>query len=101
MKYIITESQNARIRLLRRTERMKEMIDDFLNSDLIVNSQEEYKFVPFNYFLQTMSNTVGIEMAREANITDNDEFVTFRNQVKQYVSTNFYEYLKDFWNKYQ
>ena len=101
MKYIITESQNTRIKLLRRTERMKEMIDDFLDSDLIVNAQDEYKYVPFNYFLQTMANTVGIEMAREANITDNDEFVTFRNQVKQYVSTNFYEYLKDFWNKYQ
>lgn len=71
---------------------MKEKIDRILNTDSM--------FVPFNYLLLTISNNVGIEMANDANL-EGDEFVTFRNQVKQYVSTNFYQYIKDFWKSHQ
>lgn len=92
MKYIITEQQHTRIKLLRREDAMKEKIDRMLNTDSM--------FVPFNYLLLTIANNVGIEMADEANL-EGDEFITFRNQVKQYVNTNFYQYIKDFWKSHQ
>jgi hypothetical protein len=39
-------------------------------------------------------------MANELNLTG-DEKVTFRNQIIQYVRSNFYEYLKEVWNSKQ
>ena len=92
MKYIITEQQHTRIKLLRREDAIKSKIDRMLNTHSM--------FVPFNFLLLTIANNVGIEMADESNL-EGDEFITFRNQVKQYVNTNFYQHIKDFWKLHQ
>jgi hypothetical protein len=42
-----------------------------------------------------VSDTVGRDIADKTNLTD-DDYITFRNQIIQYIRTNFYEDIKDF-----
>lgn len=94
MKYIITENQ---YRLVRREADMKHRLDNQL---MMVKLQHDLYFVPLEHLILHTADNVAIEMANEANL-DGDEYITFRNQIKQYIRTNFYEYIKEFWQKHQ
>lgn len=93
MKYIITENQ---YRLLRRESDMKKRVDNQL---MMAKLQNDLYFVPLDHLILHIADDVAIEMVRESNITDNDEWVTFRNQIKQYIRSNFYGHIKDFLEK--
>jgi hypothetical protein len=94
MKYIITENQ---YRLLRRESDMKKRVDNQL---MMAKLQNDLYFVPLDHLILHISDAVAVEMANESNI-DGDNYIIFRNQIKQYIRNNFYEHIKDFWQKHQ
>ena len=89
MKIIITENQ---YRLLRRQSEMKDRIDSVLNS---LADQNNLRGVGLDNILLMVSDSVGRDIADNTNLKD-DDYVTFRNQIIQYIRTNFYEDMKDF-----
>jgi len=99
MKYIITETQ---YRLIRRREQMKKLIDDSL---ILVGEQNGFdqrgwNIIPLSNLILIIAEYVSNDMASESNLGA-DEYITFRNQIKQYIRTNFYEYIKEFWDSKQ
>jgi hypothetical protein len=90
MKYIITENH---YRLLRREEDMRRRIDNLL---MMSKLQNDLYFVPLDHLILHIADNVAVEMANESNL-EGDEYITFRNQIKQYIRTNFYEHIKEFW----
>ncbi len=90
MKYIITENH---YRLLRREEDMRRRIDNLL---MISKLQNDLYFVPLDHLILHIADNVAVEMANESKL-DGDEYITFRNQIKQYIRTNFYEHIKEYW----
>jgi hypothetical protein len=96
MKYIITENQ---YRLLRRHEQIKDLIDNSLEIIGIQNGfgKRGWKnVIPLQNLILIVAEYVGGKIAEESNL-DNDDFVIFRNQIKQYLKNNFYDYIKEFW----
>ena len=89
MKIIITENQ---YRLLRRQSEMKDRIDSVLNS---LADHNNLRGVGLDNILLIVSDSVGRDIADNANLKG-DDYVTFRNQIIQYIRTNFYEDIKDF-----
>jgi len=89
MKIIITENQ---YRFLRRQSEMKDKIDAILDS---LADQNDLRGVGLTNLLLIVSDTVGRDIADKTNLTD-DDYITFRNQMIQYIRTNFYEDIKDF-----
>ena len=89
MKIIITENQ---YRLLRRQSEIKDRIDDILDS---LADQNNLRGVGLTNLLLIVSDTVGRDIADKTNLKD-DDYITFRNQMIQYIRTNFYEYIKEF-----
>jgi hypothetical protein len=89
MKIIITENQ---YRLLRRQSEMKDRIDSVLNS---LADQNNLRGVGLDNILLIVSDSVGRDIADNTNLMG-DDYVTFRNQIIQYIRTNFYEDIKDF-----
>jgi hypothetical protein len=94
MKYIITENQ---YRLLRRESDMKRRVENQL---MMAKLQNDLYFMPLDHLILHIADSVAIEMANETNL-NNDEWVTFRNQIKQYIRSHLYEDIKKFWEKYQ
>jgi hypothetical protein len=90
MKYIITENQ---YRLLRRESDMKSRVDNLL---MMAKLQNDLYFVPLDYLILHIADNVAVEMANESNL-EGDEYITFRNQIKQYIRSTFYEHIKEFW----
>jgi hypothetical protein len=90
MKYIITENH---YRLLRREEDMRRRIDNLL---MISKLQNDLYFVPLDHLILHIADNVAVEMANESNL-EGDEYITFRNQIKQYIRTNFYGHIKEYW----
>lgn len=54
--------------------------------------------VNFDEFISIISYTIGQIIAKDeikpTEDGDNDNFVTFRNQLQRYIENNYYEYLK-------
>jgi hypothetical protein len=90
MKYIITENQ---YRLLRRESDMKSRVDNLL---MMAKLQNDLYFVPLDYLILHIADNVAVEMSNESNL-DGDEYIKFRNQIKQYIRSTFYEHIKEFW----
>jgi hypothetical protein len=90
MKIIITEQQ---YKLIRRESDIKSRIDNLL---VKAKHQNDLYFVPLQHLLLHIADDVAVSIANETNL-DNDEYITFRNQIKQYIRTNFYEHIKDYW----
>lgn len=84
-------------RLLRREGDMKHRIDNQL---MMSKLQNDLYFVPLEHLILHIADNVAIEMANESNLGD-DEYITFRNQIKQYIRNNFYEHIKKFWESNQ
>jgi hypothetical protein len=93
----INESNSVKYRLLRRESDMEHRIDNQL---MMAKLQNDLYFVPLDHLILHIADNVAVEMARESNL-DGDEFITFRNQIKQYIRTNFYEHIKEFWQSHQ
>jgi len=90
MKIILTENQ---YRLLRRESDMKHRIDNQL---MITKLQNDLYFLPLEHLILHIADNVAVEMANESKLED-DEYITFRNQIKQYIRSNFYGHIKEFW----
>ena len=90
--------KESNYKLLRRRSDMEQRIDKQL---LMAKLQNDLYFVPLDHLILHIADNVAVDMVRESNITDNDEWVTFRNQIKQYIRTNFYEHIKEFWQSHQ
>ena len=90
--------KESNYKLLRRKADMEQRIDKQL---LMAKLQNDLYFVPLDHLILHIADNVAVDMVRESNITDNDEWVTFRNQIKQYIRTNFYEHIKEFWQSHQ
>ncbi len=76
---------------------MKHRIDNQL---MMSKLQNDLYFVPLEHLILHIADNVAIEMSNESNLGD-DEYITFRNQIKQYIRNNFYEYIKKFWESNQ
>lgn len=94
MKYIITEDKFP-IYLLRRISVIKDKIVIAIQN---LFDDNELRLVPFEQFLLYVSAYVATEMANEIN---GEDFVTIRNQIKQFIRTYFYEDLKEYWESKQ
>ena len=90
MKIILTENQ---YRLLRRESDMKHRIDNQL---MITKLQNDLYYLPLEYLILRIADIVAVEMANESKL-EGDEYITFRNQIKQYIRSNFYGHIKEFW----
>ena len=90
MKYIITENQ---YRLLRRDSDIEHRIDNQL---MIVKLQNDLDNISLEHLILNISENVAVEMANESNL-DGDKYIIFRNQIKQYIRSAFYEHIKEYW----
>ena len=90
MKYIITENQ---YRLLRRDSDIKHRIDNQL---MIAKLQNDLYNISLEHLILNISENVAVEMANESNL-DGDKYIIFRNQIKQYIRSSFYEHIKEYW----
>ena len=92
MKYIITENH---YKLLRRFAEIEKEVDQTLKTIVDQNSISELKALPLENLIMLVSSYVSIEIADKANL-QGDDYVTLRNQVKQYVKNNFRDKIKSF-----
>ena len=92
MKIIITENQ---LRLIRRLPEIKSNMDYFMSFLL---KKDYYHNLSFNNFVLTVAENVGDIIATNNGLTG-DEWVIFRNQIKQFIRNYFYEDMKNFWDK--
>lgn len=95
MKYIITEQQN---RLRRRLEEIKNRVELCLID--IYEEPESNLPLSLQMLILIVSDMVSSSIAHEINLRG-DEFITFRNQTKQYIRNNFYSRIKEFWESKQ
>ena len=94
MKYIITENH---YKLLRRFAEIEKEVDQTLNIIVDQNSISELKALPLENLILLVSSYVSIEIADKANLQgEGDDYITLRNQVKQYVKNNFRDKIKSF-----
>lgn len=94
MKYIITENKLP-IYLLRRIDVIKDMLDKVVQ---LVFDEDVMPFLNFQGFLLSISEYVAEEIANEIS---GEDFVTVVAQIKQFIQTYFYEYLKERWESKQ
>jgi hypothetical protein len=90
MKYIITENQ---YRLLRRDSDIEHRIDNQL---MIAKLQNDLYYISLEHLILNISENVAVEMANESNL-EGDKYIIFRNQIKQYIRSAFYEHIKEYW----
>jgi hypothetical protein len=90
MKYIITENH---YRLLRRDSDIEHRIDNQL---MIAKLQNDLYYISLEDLILNISENVAVEMANESNL-DGDKYIIFRNQIKQYIRSSFYEHIKEYW----
>jgi hypothetical protein len=90
MRYIITENQ---YRLLRRDSDIEHRIDNQL---MIAKLQNDLYYISLEDLILNISENVAVEMANESNL-DGDKYIIFRNQIKQYIRSSFYEHIKEYW----
>jgi hypothetical protein len=89
MKIIVTENQN---KFIRRYQQIQSGIWDF------VLTHKLNVFHKFDDFLVELSWDVANDVIRGMNIPE-DEYVTYRNQLINFIRYNFYAELKEFWDK--
>jgi hypothetical protein len=89
MKYIITESQTKFIR------RYREIEDGIYNYLLGYNIHPMDKF---DDFLSGVAWDVAIDIVRQTSL-ERDDYVIFRNQMIQFIKNNFYDELKEYWER--
>lgn len=93
----LTLTESDKYRLVRREAEMEKRIDNKL---MIAKLQNDFYFIPLQHLILHIADEVAIEIANDSNL-GNDEYITFRNQIKQYIRNNFYEHIKKFWESNQ
>lgn len=97
IKYVIRENH---YKLLRRITEIEKEVDKVLKQISNQNSISELKALPLENLILIVSSYVAIEIADKANIQgEGDDYITLRNQVKQYVKNNFYDEIKSYLDK--
>ena len=92
MKIIITENQ---LRLIRRLPEIKSNMDYFMSFLL---KKDYYHNLSFDNFILTVAENVAVNIVNDMGLIG-DEWVIFRNQIKQFIRSNLYEDIKNFWDK--
>ena len=90
MKYIINERQ---YKVFRRESEITDRVDNQL---MIAKHLNELNNMSLDDLILNISNKVAIEMADESNL-EGDDYIIFRNQIKQYIRGGFYSYIKEYW----
>ena len=92
MKILITENQ---LRVIRRIPEIKSRMDYFM---YFLSQKDYYHNLSFDNFILTVAENVAVNIANDMGLIG-DEWVIFRNQIKQFIRSNFYEDIKNFWEK--
>jgi hypothetical protein len=90
MKYMINERQ---YKVFRRESEITDRIDNQL---MIAKHLNELNNMSLDDLILNISNKVAIEMSDESNL-EGDDYIIFRNQIKQYIRGGFYSYIKEYW----
>jgi len=99
MKIIITESQNKLQHLYRRIGEIEDVLNDNEFEDLFTRTA---KGLDKDGFIHATSMFIGDILAGRLEERDTDfDYVTFRNQIKLFVQSHFYQELVDFYNKHK
>ena len=102
MKFVINESQ---YNLLRRTGIIEDLFKKYVDDDEFIYRVLDTgpgvfgtNKVYLDEFIPTISYTIAQLIAKNdmepRDDEDNDNFVTFRNQLQRFIQTNYYDYLK-------
>jgi len=95
MKIIITESQNKLQHLYRRIGEIEDTLKEY--EDLFIRTA---KGLDKDGFIHATSMFIGDILAGRLEEKGTDfDYVTFRNQIKLFVQSHFYQELSDFYNK--
>lgn len=89
MKIIIKEYHTG---LIRRFETIKDMFNDYLLSHNVT------PFDTFDSFFHSLCWDIAVDMLDRTKM-DQDEYVTLRNQIIQFIKTHFYEEYKEWWDR--
>ena len=89
MKVIITENQH---KFIRRYQEIEDGIQDFILTHKL-NVMDT-----FDGFLTEICWDVAQDVVSKMNIPEED-YVTYRNQLIRFIKNNFYEELKEFWDR--
>jgi hypothetical protein len=89
MKVIITENQH---KFIRRYQEIEDGISDFILTHKL-NVMDT-----FDGFLTEICWDVAQDVVSKMNIPEED-YVTYRNQLIRFIKNNFYEELKEFWDR--
>ena len=89
MKIIITENQT---KFIRRYREIEERIYRYLLGHTI------YPIDSFDNFLTELAWDVSSDIVRKMNIPE-DDYPMFRNQMIRFIKNNFYEELKEYWER--
>jgi hypothetical protein len=92
MKILITENQ---LRVIRRIPEIKSRMDYFM---YFLSQKDYYHDLSFDNFILTVAENVAVHMVNDMGLIG-DEWIIFRNQIKQFIHSNFYEDIKNFWEK--
>jgi hypothetical protein len=63
---------------------------------MIAKLQNDLYYISLEHLILNISENVAVEMANESNL-DGDKYIIFRNQIKQYIRSSFYEHIKEYW----
>lgn len=89
MKIIITENQT---KFIRRYREIEERIYSYLLGHII------YRIDSFDNFLTELAWDVSRDIVSKMNIPE-DDYPMFRNQMIRFIKNNFYEELKEYWER--
>jgi hypothetical protein len=99
MKIIITESQNKLQHLYRRIGEIEDVLNDNEFEDLFTRTAKD---LGKDGFIHATSTFIGDILAGRLEEKGTDfDYVTFRNQIKRFVQSHFYQELSDFYNKHK
>jgi hypothetical protein len=91
-EYNLQESTNPNLKFIRRYEEIEDGVYDFILRHKITTMDT------FDSFLIELSWDVANDVIRKINIPK-DDYVMYRNQLIRFIKNNFYEELKEFWDR--
>ena len=90
MKYIITENQH---KILRRVTEIESGIEGVLNK---LTNNPDYNDWTFDHVILSISDIVALDIAEKSNLRGED-YIIFRNRIKVFIRSNYYDYIKSRW----
>ena len=90
MNYIITENQH---KILRRVTEIESGIEGVLNK---LTNNPDYNDWTFDHVILSISDIVALDIAEKSNLRGED-YIIFRNRIKVFIRSNYYDYIKSRW----